>query len=99
MRRILHLAVCLCVMIALPLALFAEDFMAQGNSLYDKAKAGDYQAYKASGDAFAKALEAAPNSYEAAWKAARSYRNSPMNPRRRMLRTGRRHARSTASWA
>ncbi len=74
MRRILHLAVCLCVMIALPLALFAEDFMAQGNSLYDKAKAGDYQAYKASGDAFAKALEAAPDSYEAAWKAARSYR-------------------------
>lgn len=74
MRRVLKLSLCLCVLTVMPLALFAEDFMAQGNSLYDKAKAGNLELYKASGDAFAKALEADPARYEAAWKAARSYR-------------------------
>lgn len=73
MRRFLTLVFCICLLTALPLALFAEDFMAQGNTLYDKGKAS-YESYKASGDAFAKALEANPSSYEAAWKAARSYR-------------------------
>jgi tetratricopeptide (TPR) repeat protein len=57
----------------LPLALFAEDFMAQGNALLDKGKS-NYETYKQAGDAFAKALEANATSYEAAWKAARSYR-------------------------
>jgi tetratricopeptide (TPR) repeat protein len=73
MRRFLSLALCLCVISALPLALFAEDFMAQGNALYDKGKTS-FESYKDSGDMFVKALEGSPNSYEAAWKAARSYR-------------------------
>jgi tetratricopeptide (TPR) repeat protein len=74
MRRFLKQALCLCVFLALPLALLAEDFMAQGNALYDKGKASNYESYKASGDMFVKALEATPGNYEAAWKAARSYR-------------------------
>lgn len=73
MRKYLKLALCLCFFTVLPLALMAEDFMAQGNALYDKGKTG-YEAYKQSGDMFAKASEAAPTNYEAAWKAARSYR-------------------------
>lgn len=73
MRRVLPSVLCLCMLIATPLALLAQDFMAQGNALYDKGKTS-YESYKQSGDAFAKALEANPTSYEAAWKAARSYR-------------------------
>jgi tetratricopeptide (TPR) repeat protein len=73
MKRVFAIAVCLCVLFVLPLALAAEDFMAQGNALYDKGKVS-YESYKQSGDMFVKALEANPASYEAAWKAARSYR-------------------------
>jgi tetratricopeptide (TPR) repeat protein len=61
------------VFLVLPLTLFAGDFMAEGNSLFDKGKT-NYESYKQSGDMFAKALEVNPSSYEAAWKAARSYR-------------------------
>jgi tetratricopeptide (TPR) repeat protein len=48
--------------------------MTQGDSLYGKGKA-NFEIYKQSGDMFVKALEANPSSYEAAWKASRSYRN------------------------
>jgi tetratricopeptide (TPR) repeat protein len=72
MKRILKLALCLCVFSILPLALLAEDFMAEGNSLYEKGKTS-YESYKQSGDMFVKALEVNPSSYEAAWMAARSY--------------------------
>lgn len=73
MRRVLNLALCLCVFSILPLALLAEDSMAEGNALLDKGKT-NYESYKQAGDMFVKALEAAPNNYEAAWKASRSYR-------------------------
>jgi len=73
MERVSTIAVFLCVLFVLPMALLAEDFMAQGNALYDKGKVS-FESYKQSGDMFAKALEANPTSYEAAWKAARSYR-------------------------
>lgn len=73
MRRVLRLAVFLCVLSLVPLLLLAEDFMAQGNALHDKGKT-NMASYKDAGDMFAKALEAAPNSYEAAWKASRAYR-------------------------
>jgi tetratricopeptide (TPR) repeat protein len=74
MMRFLKQTICLCVFFVLPLALLADDFMAQGNALYDKGKTTSYESYKASGDMFVKALEATPGNYEAAWKAARSYR-------------------------
>ncbi len=73
MKGFLRFAVVVCMVCAPALAALAEDNMAQGNALYEKGKA-NYEEYKASGDAFAKALEANPTSYEAAWKAARSYR-------------------------
>ena len=73
MKRVLAIAVCMCVLCVLPTVLIAEDFMAQGNALYDKGKVS-FESYKQSGDMYVKALEANPASYEAAWKAARSYR-------------------------
>jgi tetratricopeptide (TPR) repeat protein len=73
MRKMFKYASFLCVFFVLPLVLPAEDFMTQGNALYDKGKVS-YESYKQSGDMFVKALEANPTSYEAAWKAARSYR-------------------------
>jgi len=57
----------------LPIVLSAEDFMAQGNALYEKGNT-NIENYKLSGDMFAKALGTNQTSYEAAWKAARSYR-------------------------
>jgi len=50
----------------------AEDFITQGNALFDKS-ATSYENYKLSGNMFVKALEADPSSYEAVWKASRSY--------------------------
>ena len=73
MKSVLKLALFLCVVFILPLIVLAEDFMAQGNVLFDKGKT-NLESYKESGDMFVKALEANPNSYEAAWKAAHSYR-------------------------
>lgn len=73
MKRVSAIAVCLAVLFALPTALFSEDFMAQGNALYGKGKES-IESYKLSGDMIAKASDANPASYEAAWKAARSYR-------------------------
>ncbi len=73
MRGSLKPALFIFIFFVLPLTLLAEDFMAQGNDLFDKGKAR-YESYRLAGDMFAKALEATPGSYEAAWKAARSYR-------------------------
>jgi tetratricopeptide (TPR) repeat protein len=55
--------------------------MAQGNALMDKGKA-NYESYKQAGDSFVKALEANPNSYEAAWKTAEAYREYCENAKR-----------------
>ncbi len=74
MKRVLTIALYLCILFVMPIPLSAEDIIiAQGNILYDKGKS-NYENYKKSGDIFVKALEATPSSYEAAWKAARSYR-------------------------
>ena len=73
MKSVSTLALFFCVVFILPLIVLAEDFMAQGNVLFDKGKT-NLESYKESGDMFVKALEANPNSYEAAWKAAHSYR-------------------------
>jgi tetratricopeptide (TPR) repeat protein len=73
MKRVFTIGLCLCVWLVLPMVLLAEDFIAQGNALYDKGKS-NYESYKQSGEMFVKALETNPASYEAAWKAARSYR-------------------------
>jgi len=74
MRGVLKVSIFLCVFSIFPLILLAEDFMAEGNAAYDKGKSSNYESYKHSGDMFVKALEVNPISYEAAWKAARSYR-------------------------
>jgi tetratricopeptide (TPR) repeat protein len=73
MRRLFGIGICLIVLFSLPLSLLAEDTMAQGSALMDKGKA-NYESYKQAGDSFVKALEANPNSYEAAWKAAEAFR-------------------------
>jgi len=73
MRRIFNLAALLCFFSLLPLTVSAEDFMAQGSALFDKGKAG-LENYRLAGDMFSKALEANPNSYEAAWRASKAYR-------------------------
>lgn len=62
-----------CLFCVVPLVLFAGNFMAEGNTLFDKGRTS-YESYKQSGDTFVKALDVNPDSYEAAWKAARSYR-------------------------
>jgi tetratricopeptide (TPR) repeat protein len=75
------MGICLIVLTALPVCLLAEDFMAEGNALLDKGKTS-YESYKMAGDKFAEALNAKPDSYEAAWKAARSYREYAENAKR-----------------
>ncbi len=81
MRKLFGIGICLFVLFSLPLSLLAEDFMAQGSALMDKGKA-NYESYKQAGDSFVKALEANPNSYEAAWKAAEAYREYCENAKR-----------------
>jgi tetratricopeptide (TPR) repeat protein len=61
------------MLLTLPITLSAEEFMTQGDALYDKGRL-NYESYKQSGDIFVKAFEANPSGYEAAWKTARSYR-------------------------
>ena len=73
MKRTFKPVLFICVFFVLPMILLAADFMAEGNALFDKGKT-NLESYKESGDMFVKALEANPNSYEAAWKAAHSYR-------------------------
>jgi hypothetical protein len=73
MRKYFGITLVFTVLFLLPLCLMADDTMTQANALLDKGKAS-YESYKQAGDLFAKALEAKPDSYEAAWKAARSYR-------------------------
>lgn len=73
MRNTLKMVLWIGVFISIPLILSAADLMIQGDALFDKGKT-DLKSYKDAGDLFAKAIEANPSSYEAAWKAARSYR-------------------------
>jgi tetratricopeptide (TPR) repeat protein len=73
MRRLFKSMLCLCLFSIPTIVLLAEDFQAEGNALYDKGKTS-FESFKSSGDMFVKALEANPTSYEAAWMAARSYR-------------------------
>jgi tetratricopeptide (TPR) repeat protein len=73
MKRNAVVILCLFLFTLVPMALLAEDFMAQGNDLYEKG-VSSLVCYKQSGDMFARALEANPSSYEAAWKASRGYR-------------------------
>lgn len=69
-------------MFVIPIPLTAEDSIAQGNIIYDNGTA-NHKNYKTSGDIFAKVLESNPSSYEAAWKAARSYRDYADNSQMR----------------
>lgn len=62
-----------CVAAVLPVALHAAGLVDEGNALFDRGRAR-VECYRDAGDTFAKALEADPGSYEAAWKAARAYR-------------------------
>jgi tetratricopeptide (TPR) repeat protein len=73
MKRYARRLLCICVFSILPLSVGAADFMAEGNALFDKGKM-NLGSYREAGDAFAKALDADPKSYEAAWKASRAYR-------------------------
>lgn len=73
MRRYFGIGLVFSLLFIMPVCLMAQDLLAEGNALYDKGKS-NVESYKLSADKFVKALEAKPDSYEAAWKAARSYR-------------------------
>lgn len=73
MRRLFKIMLWLCLFCIPTMILLAEDFLDEGNTLYDKGRTS-FESYKLSGDAFVKTLEANPTSYGAAWKAARAYR-------------------------
>lgn len=73
MRRVIRVSCVFLVVLTVPMVLYTADFMAEGDALFDKGKT-NCGSYKEAGDAFAKALDADPKSYEAAWKAARAYR-------------------------
>ncbi len=81
MRRSFGIGICFFALFLLPICLLAEDYMAQGNALFDKGKT-NLESYKQAGDAFAKALEANPTSYEAAWRASEAYREYNENSKR-----------------
>lgn len=73
MRRYFGMGLVFSLLFIMPVCLMAQDLLAEGNALYDKGKS-NVESYKLSAEKFVKALEAKPDSYEAAWKAARSYR-------------------------
>jgi len=73
MRRYFGMGLVFSLLFIMPVCLMAQDLLAEGNALYDKGKS-NVESYKLSAENFVKALEAKPDSYEAAWKAARSYR-------------------------
>ncbi|MCE5276178.1 MAG: hypothetical protein ABFD70_00390 [Syntrophaceae bacterium] len=73
MRRYFGMGLVFSLLFIMPVCLMAQDLLAEGNALYDKGKS-NVESYKLSAEIFVKALEAKPDSYEAAWKAARSYR-------------------------
>lgn len=73
MKNTLKTVLWTALFISIPVILSAAGIMIQGDALFDKGKT-TLKSYKDAGDLFAKALEVNPSSYEAAWKAARSYR-------------------------
>ncbi|HDP24524.1 MAG TPA: tetratricopeptide repeat protein [Deltaproteobacteria bacterium] len=70
MRNVLCGLFCLSVLLFAPLPLIAQD-LSQADALFDT---GSIENLKQSAELYVKALEANPSSYEAAWKASRSYR-------------------------
>jgi len=71
MRRVLLGGLYLLLVMTVPVCIMAEELISQADALYDQ---GGTENYLKSGDLFAQALSADPSSYEAAWKASRSYR-------------------------
>ncbi len=71
MRRIILGGLLLIAVFALPCSILADDTIAKGDELFAQ---GGIENLLKSGDIYAQALAANPTSYEAAWKAARSYR-------------------------
>ncbi len=59
-----------CILI-FPLSLFAVDYLAEADKVFDQ---GGLENYKKSIDLYVKAVEQAPDDYEANWKGARAYR-------------------------
>jgi len=71
MRRVLFGGLFFVLVTMIPACIMAEELISQADVLYDQ---GGMDNYLKSGDLFAQALSADPSSYEAAWKASRSYR-------------------------
>ncbi len=71
MRRILFEGLIVLFAVVLPGYLAAQDIMAQADALYDQ---GGLDNLLKSAELYAQASEADPASYDAAWKASRSYR-------------------------
>lgn len=71
MRKVLWGVLCLSVLLFAPVPGFAQDVLSQADSLFDQ---GGLDNLKQSAELYAKAFEENPTSYEAAWKASRSYR-------------------------
>ncbi|MBN2297952.1 MAG: tetratricopeptide repeat protein [Deltaproteobacteria bacterium] len=71
MRRVILGGLCFLFVMMMPVCIMAGDLISQADELYDQ---GGMDNYLKSGDLFAQALNADPGSYEAAWKASRSYR-------------------------
>jgi tetratricopeptide (TPR) repeat protein len=70
--RMKKLLVSLLLIIAFPLCLMAEDFLAQADALYNKK---DLDGFKQSIELYLKAFQANPKSYEIAWKTSRAFRD------------------------
>ena len=71
MRRVILGGLCFLFVMMMPMWTMAADLLTQADAVYDQ---GGMENYLKSGDLFAQALTADPGSYEAAWKASRSYR-------------------------
>ncbi len=69
----LMVVLCSCGLLILSNPLLSADLMSQGNDLFNSGKK-NIENYRTSGDVFVKETQANPRNYEAAWKAARSYR-------------------------
>lgn len=60
------------ILFAFPLSLMAENFLADADAAYSKKGLNNL---KIATELYAKAVQADPNSYEAAWKASRAFRD------------------------
>jgi len=68
MRRFCFFGITMLVLCILPLNIMAEDLLTQADALYDNDQ------FKEAADLYAKASDADPAGYDAAWKASRAYR-------------------------